>query len=74
MLSLPVLVGQFEGHRMNNRQISWLEQAKESLLAAARCSGIDKDPGEPGLGEEEIKTIIENGGLESKGEALARAI
>lgn len=50
MLSLPVLVGQFEGHRMNNRQISWIEQAKESWLAAARCSGIDKDPGEPGFG------------------------
>ena len=46
-----------------NRQISWIGQAKESLLAAIRCSVIDKDPGEPGLGEEEIKTAIENGSL-----------
>lgn len=53
-----------------NRQISWIGQAKESLLAAMGCSVIDKNPGEPGLGEEEIKTAIENRSLGWKSEAM----
>lgn len=53
-----------------NRQISWIGQAKESLLAAMGCSVIDKNPGKPGLGEEEIKTAIENGSLGCESEAM----
>lgn len=70
MLSLLVLVGNFEDHGMNNRQVSridhcWQPQDAQLLTGILRSQAWER---------KKFNTSMANGGLGYRSEAMARAI